>query len=168
MKQSEGKTLIDSCIKRGWVRKGNRIYTPAEALSFNIQPDKSKRKNNAKRTGWIDDELNIRNKAKHTDMFITLVKIEIGLDVWPEFYFTVERNWRFDYCIPEFKIAIEQEGGIHTGGRHTRGKGFEGDMEKYNAAASMGWTLIRRSPKQLCTSETIELIKKAMICKNVI
>lgn len=185
MKPSEGKALIDNCIKRGWVRDGDKLYTPAEALLLNIVPDsKAKRLPKAKRTGWIDDELNIRNKAKHHDQFIQLVKIELNLDVWPEFHFTTERQWRFDYAIPvrwntdihnpaktdlmELKIAIEVEGGIHSNGRHVRGKGYEGDMQKYTMASVNGWTLIRVTPKQLLTSETIETIKKAILCKNVI
>lgn len=54
-----------------------------------------------------------------------------------------------DYACVEHKIFIEVEGGVYTGGRHTRGKGFMADMEKYNAAAADGWTLIRTTPAEL-------------------
>jgi hypothetical protein len=45
-----------------------------------------------------------------------------------------------------------------TKGRHTRGKGFAGDMEKYNEATSMGWRLIRVTPSNLLANNTFRLI----------
>ena len=58
-------------------------------------------------------------------------------------------------------IALEVEGGIWIGGRHSRASGFIKDMEKYNEAAVRGWLLIRCTPSTLCSNETIELIKRA-------
>lgn len=66
-----------------------------------------------------------------------------------EFRFHDRRLWRFDYAWPAKKIALEVEGGIWTQGRHTRGKGVLGDMQKYNAAAVLGWRLLRCTPGQL-------------------
>ena len=42
------------------------------------------------------------------------------------------RKWRIDYFWPEFKLAVEIEGGVFTKGRHVTGTGSIGDMEKYN------------------------------------
>jgi len=53
------------------------------------------------------------------------------------------KDWRFDVAIPEYKIAIEFEGGAWSGGRHTRGAGFIGDIAKYNAATVHGWKVLR-------------------------
>ncbi len=53
------------------------------------------------------------------------------------------RRWRFDFAWPDLMVAIEAEGGTWTRGRHTRGKGFEDDCEKYNAATASGWHVIR-------------------------
>lgn len=72
------------------------------------------------------------------------------------------RKWRFDWSWPQHKLALEVEGGVWTQGRHTRPKGFIGDMEKYNSAASMGWRILRVTPKDLLTITTIELIKKSI------
>jgi hypothetical protein len=43
----------------------------------------------------------------------------------------------------ESKTAIEIEGGVWSGGRHTRGGGYIKDAEKYNEAAFAGWAVIR-------------------------
>ena len=74
---------------------------------------------------------------------------ELNTKVIPEYRFHDKRRWRFDYALPEYKIAIEQEGAIWTQGRHTRGSGFAKDMDKYNTATSMGWSILRFTPTQL-------------------
>lgn len=66
-----------------------------------------------------------------------------------EFKFHPTRKWRFDYAWPDKKIALEIEGGIWTGGRHSRGGiGFLKDMEKYNAAGKLGWRIFRYTPTE--------------------
>lgn len=72
------------------------------------------------------------------------------------------RRWRFDYAWPEHRIALEVEGGVWTGGRHTRGAGFLADMEKYNMAAVTGWAVLRTTPDKLETLSTIDLIAAAI------
>ena len=82
----------------------------------------------------------------------------------PEYRFHPTRKWRIDYHFEANgrKVGLEIEGGIWTGGRHTRGAGFAGDMEKYNAAGAMGITILRVSPSDLLKTETFELIKKSL------
>lgn len=63
--------------------------------------------------------------------------------------FDATRRWRFDWCWPDRKIALEIEGGVWTKGRHTRGAGFLGDLEKYNAAALKGYRVFRCTPNQI-------------------
>ena len=61
----------------------------------------------------------------------------------PECMFCPGRKWRFDWAWPQVKIAIEIDGGILHGGRHTTSiSGRLRDMEKLNAAASMGWLVL--------------------------
>lgn len=79
-----------------------------------------------------------------------------------EFKFHDKRQWKFDFAWPYKRVALEVEGGVWTKGRHTRPKGFMGDMEKYNAAAIKGWIVIRCSTDQLCKSKNLETIKKAL------
>ena len=67
----------------------------------------------------------------------------------PEYKFHHARRWRADYCWPIHKVIVEVEGGVWTEGRHTRGSGFVKDMEKYNAAALLGFYVLRYTPQQL-------------------
>ena len=60
-----------------------------------------------------------------------------------EYRFHPTRRWRLDAAWPAQKIACELDGGAYSQGRHTRGAGFEGDCEKLNAAAVMGWRVVR-------------------------
>ena len=76
----------------------------------------------------------------------------------PEFRFFEERKWRFDYACEKYKVAIEVEGGAFTNGRHTRGTGFIGDMEKYNKAAELGWIVLRYTPSQMNEAKTFDQI----------
>ena len=66
-----------------------------------------------------------------------------------EFKFCKDRKWKFDYAFEKKKVAVEQEGGIWTSGRHTRGSGFMRDLEKYNKAVLLGWRVLRYSPEQM-------------------
>lgn len=82
----------------------------------------------------------------------------------PEYRFHPTRKWRIDYYFEKNgkRVGLEVEGGIWTGGRHTRAAGFKGDMEKYNAAAAEGIMIIRVTPADLMKSKTFELIKKLL------
>ena len=73
------------------------------------------------------------------------------------------RRWRFDYAWPEQRVALEVEGGVWTGGRHTRGAGFVGDMEKYNAATVAGWRVVRVVPGKLCASATVGMLESLLM-----
>ena len=76
-----------------------------------------------------------------------------------EYKFHPERNWRADFLITGTKILIEVEGGIWSGGRHTRGKGFIADMEKYNAAAILGFKVLRFDTQQVKSGLAIKQIE---------
>lgn len=60
-----------------------------------------------------------------------------------EYTFAKPRRFRFDFAWTNYKVAVEIEGGTWVKGRHTTGKGFQNDCEKYNLAAVNGWIVIR-------------------------
>ena len=104
--------------------------------------------------------------AMNPTIFLQVCK-QNGLPVpIPEFRFHPTRKWRFDYAFVDQKVALEIEGAIWTGGRHTRGKGFASDMEKYNAAAVLGWIVLRCQPKDLMKLETVTMVKQAIATRT--
>lgn len=66
-----------------------------------------------------------------------------GYEWQTEYKFNNNRKWRFDFALPEKKLAVEIDGGIWTNGRHVRGSGFLKDMEKLNSAVELGWKVLR-------------------------
>lgn len=85
--------------------------------------------------------------------------------IWPdavdEHRFHPTRRWRFDFAIPAKFIAIEIDGGIWTRGRHTRGAGMVADMEKLNAAAVLGWRVLRFTPQDLRHGGWLDVVREA-------
>lgn len=79
-----------------------------------------------------------------------------------EFRFHPTRRWRFDFCWPQRRVALEVEGGIWTRGRHSRGGGMKADAEKYNEAALLGWTVIRVCGDHVRSGEALAWIERAL------
>lgn len=74
----------------------------------------------------------------------------VGLpDPATELLFHPKRKWRFDYAWPTCMVALEVHGGIHSGGRHTRGRGFVEDRAKMNEATLLGWTVLEVTPEHI-------------------
>jgi hypothetical protein len=167
------KSVYKDCLNRDYVEIADQLYPPNHPIAIAYLQNKSVKKSRSVhiKTGWIDDTRNIKNKSGQKDMFMMLLEKE-GLDVWPEFFFSTERLYRFDYAIPVLnstnstmlKIAIECDGGTWSKGKsgHSSGTGLERDRNKNNLALANGWVIIRRTPDQMCTSETIELIKNVI------
>lgn len=86
----------------------------------------------------------------------------VGLRPEVEWTFSPGRRWRFDFAFLPEKIAAEVEGGHWSGGRHTRGAGFEADCEKYNSAALLGWSVLRFTPSMVESGEAVRLIEQAL------
>lgn len=67
-------------------------------------------------------------------------------------------DWRADFALVDSRILVEIEGGGWSGGRHTRGVGFEADLKKYDAAQRLGWTVYRASPAMVLSGAAIKTI----------
>jgi rRNA maturation protein Nop10 len=113
----------------------------------------------------LDREFQLSQKDKLTYDFLYL--IDQRNPVWlsemtPEFIFDerpTKRLWRVDFVIKDLRIAIELEGGVWTGGRHTRGSGFIEDCDKYNELALQGWLLLRFTRDHI-DKEAVKVIGK--------
>lgn len=118
-----------------------------------------------------------RAPAAKTDLFTAIARDELGVEVVKELEFCAGRRWRFDYAIPEYKIALEVEGGAFKkrryidaegdlvttiGGRHNSAKGFLADMEKYNTATVLGWRVLRTIPDALLSGDTLDMIRETI------
>lgn len=90
-----------------------------------------------------------------------LPKLKCG-PAYAEFQFDDGRKWRFDWALPQIMCAVEIDGGAWTRGRHTRGKGFVGDLEKLNRATALGWRVYRFTPEQVKNGEAIAFLKAAL------
>lgn len=84
-----------------------------------------------------------------------------------EYVFAPPRKWRFDLAWPAGKLAVEVEGGTWVQGRHTTGSGYAKDLEKYNTAALLGWTVLRFTPRMIEEGTAVELIEAAFARKEV-
>lgn len=101
-----------------------------------------------------------RIAAKAPDMFLKLLEHELkGVEVVKEHQFHPIRKWRFDYAIVDLKIAVEVDGAVWVGGRHNRPTGYIADMEKLNAAASMGWLVLRITTDDRFCTKTVNVIR---------
>lgn len=90
-----------------------------------------------------------------------------GIPFEQEVKFHPKRKWRFDFALPCYMIAVEVEGGAWTNGRHTRGKGFIADLEKYEEAMRLGWNVYRCSPEMVKNGRALETIETLIRLANV-
>jgi len=85
---------------------------------------------------------------------------------YTEYMFHPTRKWRFDFCWPDYMVALEVEGGCFVRGRHSRGAGMRKDMEKYNEANILQWHVLRRLPEDLLKLDTVEMVRKCIENNN--
>ena len=76
------------------------------------------------------------------------------------------RKWRFDFCWPDEKLAVEIQGGSFVNGGHNRAGQQQKDYEKQRAAVRLGWrvlpfnTIDLKDPEAVVT-EVAELLTNA-------
>ena len=101
-------------------------------------------------------------KQPKKDIFTLICKTDLKIEVVKEFIFHPTRKWRFDFAIPEYKIAIEIDGGVWNYGRHNRAQGYLADMKKFNAAASLGWIVLKFTPDEQYSRATFDIIRETI------
>lgn len=61
------------------------------------------------------------------------------------------RRFRHDFGWPAYRVVIEVQGGVWSGGAHGRGVGITRDQEKLNLTTVAGWRTLQLQPKHLMT-----------------
>ena len=89
------------------------------------------------------------------DVYSKIMQARFNEVCWAEWPFHPTRKWRFDYAFPEYGVAVEIDGGLWTGGRHSGGTGQKRDLEKLNAAAQMGWLVLHYTPAERLDGSTL-------------
>ena len=79
-----------------------------------------------------------------------------------ELKFHPARRFRFDISWPKYMLAVEVDGGVWTGGRHSRGKGMVADMTKKNLAVLMGWRVLSVTNTHIMSGEALRWIEEAL------
>ena len=67
-----------------------------------------------------------------------------------------------DVAFLEPRVFLEIEGAVWTGGRHVNPSGYLKDIEKYNAAAVLGWRMIRCTPDDKFSDKVWAMIAAAI------
>ena len=76
-----------------------------------------------------------------------------------EHRFHAIRKWRLDFAWVEYKFAVEVQGGLYVNGGHSRGEGYEKDLEKYQFAMLDGWTVYCCSPRMIQSGDAVKTIE---------
>jgi hypothetical protein len=72
------------------------------------------------------------------------------------------RRWEWDLSWPEYKVALEVQGGLYTGGKHVRVAGYLNDVAKLNEGQLLGWLVLWCVPRQLDDGTALALIRAAL------
>ena len=92
-----------------------------------------------------------RDYKGELEEYLTYTAMSLGLD-WTlerEYRFHPERKWRFDWCWPAGKIAIEYDGIMFRNASHSSMSGILRDSEKANEAQRLGWRIFRANAKSV-------------------
>lgn len=83
-----------------------------------------------------------------------------------ELLFHPSRRWRLDLAWTAERVAVEVHGGIWKvqggAGRHTTGSGFQGDREKMNEAALLGWLVLEVTEKHIRSGLALRWVEAAL------
>jgi very-short-patch-repair endonuclease len=97
-----------------------------------------------------------RTATQSMEVFCT----KFDLRYTTELKFHPDRKWLFDFAVPKKHLAIEIEGGQWINGRHQRGQGFQNDCEKYNAAAILGWHVLRFTTDMVNSGTMLDTLRE--------
>lgn len=76
------------------------------------------------------------------------------------------RRFRADLAWPPARLLVEVDGGVWTGGRHSRGAGIRSDCVKISLAVANGWRVMRVIPDQIKSGEAAGWVERALAVGN--
>ena len=98
-----------------------------------------------------------------------------GIPYEREYWFHPTRKWRADFIVANSELSlrmgntvwppilIEVEGGVWLPkGGHTTGSGFTNNCEKYNAAAELGYRVLRYTPAMIEDGSALAQIQRVL------
>lgn len=117
----------------------------------------------ATRTALANEYAKLDRKARQerlTNNFLLLWNQATNCEpLRKEYRFHPTRKWRSDFYHAPSNGLIEIEGGTHSNGRHVRPKGYAGDVEKYNAAAALGYQVQRITADRMTLANVVTIAR---------
>lgn len=111
-------------------------------------------------------------KAKREELELTALQqirgLKLDTNCQRQYRFHDVRQWAFDFAWPLRKVALEVDGGVFTGGRHTRGAGYTEDCVKVNTAVIMGWRVLRATGEQVKSGQAVQWLEALLLPKPVV
>ena len=123
--------------------------------------DKPKRKD--RRDGTVH---NLKRKDDWPERLVNLLLYCRIPEPEREYEFHPVRKWRLDLCWPEFMVGVEVDGGVYSGGRHTRGKGYTEDCVKINEAIILGYTVVRVTTEMVTDGRAVDFVERVLAGKG--
>lgn len=114
-------------------------------LNHNLH-DKGKKNNVLGNKSIVNGKISVEKETIKTLLWV-LKREGVIQDYIEELQFHDVRKFRFDWALPDLKIAIEYEGVFSKKSRHTTVSGYTNDCEKYNLAQILGWKVLRYTAK---------------------
>jgi very-short-patch-repair endonuclease len=99
------------------------------------------------------------------DDLASQIRHVLKLWVEREHRFHPTRRWRFDLALIPQRVAVEVDGGSFVAGRHSRGAGQRGDMEKYGEALKLGWIVVRCMPEHVESGAALSWVEAALAAR---
>ena len=121
--------------------KKNTTWTTAQLQEWKERKNK---KYTSKQTDKKSKTTKGNKQKSHIASMLKTLKLQGMIQSYAEEHkFSDKRRFRFDWAIPQYKVAIEYEGLMSEKSGHTTVTGFTKDCEKYNLAQLEGWKVLR-------------------------
>jgi hypothetical protein len=72
------------------------------------------------------------------------------------------RRYRWDYCWPVARLAVDVQGGVWTRGHHLRGRGYVSDCEKLALGVLCGWRVLWVPTDWIRNGKALQVIRQAL------